>query len=101
VKRIASGCRSFKDARIPNRTCIIVPGVADETGPAPDVMRGEETQLLGCCIALQELLKEDYDEDETRVMILPGTHSKWTLTLTLTLVTLVAFFQVHILNGVS
>ena len=46
----------------------IVPGVScvDEAG-VPDVMRGEETQILG---VLQDL------EDDSLVC-LPGTHSKW------------------------
>jgi 2-dehydro-3-deoxygalactonokinase len=44
----------------------IVPGLARrETNRAPDVMRGEETQIFG--LDLKEALA-----------ILPGTHSKWT-----------------------
>ncbi|MBT6275849.1 MAG: 2-dehydro-3-deoxygalactonokinase [Chromatiales bacterium] len=44
----------------------IVPGVAlDVDGGAPDVMRGEETQVLGVA-----------DRDNATV-VLPGTHSKW------------------------
>ena len=47
----------------------IVPGVSfrDARG-APDVMRGEETQILGALAA------ERRDEG---VFVLPGTHSKW------------------------
>lgn len=47
---------------------LIVPGycVRDQTGQ-PDVMRGEETQLLGAC-ALGH---------DTGWFVLPGTHSKW------------------------
>jgi 2-dehydro-3-deoxygalactonokinase len=49
----------------------IVPGVADTApGRAPDVMRGEETQLLGL-LALQPALAAG-----CRVLM-PGTHSKW------------------------
>ena len=51
------------------RSAWIVPGVScrDQTG-VPDVMRGEETQLLG---VLKELpLKSAW-------VCLPGTHSKW------------------------
>jgi 2-dehydro-3-deoxygalactonokinase len=46
----------------------IVPGVSyvDESG-VPDVMRGEETQILG----VMEQLREE------AVVCLPGTHSKW------------------------
>jgi 2-dehydro-3-deoxygalactonokinase len=46
----------------------IVPGLSCERDGVPDVMRGEETQLLG---ALQ-LLGAD-----TAWLVLPGTHSKW------------------------
>ena len=46
-----------------------VPGVADRSVPdAPDVMRGEETQVC----ALLGLLQQG-----THVLCLPGTHSKW------------------------
>jgi 2-dehydro-3-deoxygalactonokinase len=46
----------------------IVPGVSyvDESG-VPDVMRGEETQILGVMDAL----------DDDCLVCLPGTHSKW------------------------
>lgn len=45
----------------------IVPGLARrDAGEAPDVMRGEETQIFGL----------DLDD---ALAILPGTHSKWTL----------------------
>ena len=46
-----------------------VPGVADHnTDDAPDVMRGEETQV---CALLGQL------HHGTHVLCLPGTHSKW------------------------
>lgn len=49
--------------------CIhIVPGVRDAAGP--DVMRGEETQLIGA-LELQPHLAEGTP------LVLPGTHSKW------------------------
>ena len=50
------------------RTAWIVPGVScvDDSG-VPDVMRGEETQILG---VLDEL-------DRDGLVCLPGTHSKW------------------------
>jgi 2-dehydro-3-deoxygalactonokinase len=44
----------------------IVPGVALETEARADVMRGEETQIIGSAPA-----------DWTGVAIAPGTHSKW------------------------
>jgi 2-dehydro-3-deoxygalactonokinase len=60
--------------RVPGTRLSIVPGLLcrDETG-TPDVMRGEETQILG---ALDEL---DETGDEPRLIVLPGTHSKWAL----------------------
>lgn len=53
-------------------TVAIVPGVSC-TSPlgAPDVMRGEETQLLGA-LKLQPKLASG-----KRILVLPGTHSKW------------------------
>ncbi|WP_158753085.1 2-dehydro-3-deoxygalactonokinase [Dyella sp. S184] len=47
----------------------IVPGLRNPQGP--DVMRGEETQLLGA-LALRPALAAD------STWLLPGTHSKWT-----------------------
>lgn len=50
----------------------IVPGMDlagdDEEGELPDVMRGEETQVLGALLAADQ---------DTGVFVLPGTHSKW------------------------
>ena len=46
----------------------IVPGLCMQSSAAPDVMRGEETQVFG---ALQ-LLGLDFAR-----LVLPGTHSKW------------------------
>ena len=48
----------------------IVPGLCCERDGIPDVMRGEETQLLGA-LALRPALIPD------STWILPGTHSKW------------------------
>lgn len=44
----------------------ILPGVAQRNAAEPDVMRGEETQLLG-------VVAHDY----TGLVCIPGTHSKW------------------------
>jgi 2-dehydro-3-deoxygalactonokinase len=54
----------LKEVRWKNHRAWIVPGVScrDAAG-VPDVMRGEETQILGCGV------------DGT--ICLPGTHSKW------------------------
>jgi 2-dehydro-3-deoxygalactonokinase len=45
----------------------IVPGLAQRNPAAPDVMRGEETQLLGAFGG----------ETGDRLACMPGTHSKW------------------------
>jgi 2-dehydro-3-deoxygalactonokinase len=44
----------------------ILPGVAQADAASPDVMRGEETQLLGVT-----------EPDFTGLVCIPGTHSKW------------------------
>jgi 2-dehydro-3-deoxygalactonokinase len=44
----------------------ILPGVAQAEADRPDVMRGEETQLLGVT-----------EPDFTGLCCIPGTHSKW------------------------
>jgi 2-dehydro-3-deoxygalactonokinase len=44
----------------------ILPGVAQSRAERPDVMRGEETQLLGVT-----------EPDFTGLVCIPGTHSKW------------------------
>ncbi|TCS58979.1 2-dehydro-3-deoxygalactonokinase [Primorskyibacter sedentarius] len=49
------------------RTVHFVTGMTDESGGAPDVMRGEETQIVGAL--------DGIGGDGTFVM--PGTHSKW------------------------
>ncbi|WP_407160420.1 2-dehydro-3-deoxygalactonokinase [Bradyrhizobium sp. STM 3557] len=46
----------------------ILPGVAQAQAEQPDVMRGEETQLLGVT-----------EVDFTGLVCIPGTHSKWVL----------------------
>ena len=44
----------------------ILPGIAQARPDRPDVMRGEETQLLGVT-----------EPDFTGLVCIPGTHSKW------------------------
>ena len=57
-----------KLVRIDDRTAII-PGVSTLAGGRPDVMRGEEVQLLGAVAA--ELAPGD------ALLVQPGTHCKW------------------------
>lgn len=48
----------------------IVPGLATEADGMPDVLRGEEVQVVG---ALQSMA----DPAGDHLLVLPGTHSKW------------------------
>ncbi|MCL1498929.1 2-dehydro-3-deoxygalactonokinase [Xanthomonas nasturtii] len=58
-----------EDSLLPGRMLWFVPGVSTgEYDGVPDVMRGEETQLVGLIAALG---------DGEHVACLPGTHSKW------------------------
>ncbi|MFO3704311.1 2-dehydro-3-deoxygalactonokinase [Xanthomonas codiaei] len=65
---LAAAMRRYDDL-LPGRTLWFVPGVStgERTG-VPDVMRGEETQLVGLLASLGE---------GDHVACLPGTHSKW------------------------
>jgi 2-dehydro-3-deoxygalactonokinase len=55
-------------APVPATRLRIVPGLAQH-GRSPDVMRGEETQIVGALAAQPDLADG--------VVVLPGTHSKW------------------------
>ncbi|WP_421915359.1 2-dehydro-3-deoxygalactonokinase [Mesorhizobium sp.] len=56
-------------ARVPGqrRDIRIVPGLAQRQADAPDVMRGEETQLAGAGLPAKG----------RHIVCMPGTHSKW------------------------
>ncbi len=54
---------------VPDTALHIVPGVA-RTGDRPDVMRGEETQIVG-------VLEIEPTLAAHSTIVLPGTHSKW------------------------
>ncbi len=57
-------------ARTPDGTLLIVPGlVCRDARGVPDVMRGEETQILGALA----------DDAAVTLVVLPGTHSKWAI----------------------
>ncbi|RJT34151.1 2-dehydro-3-deoxygalactonokinase [Mesorhizobium waimense] len=58
-------------ARVPGqqRDIRIVPGLAQRLADAPDVMRGEETQLAGSGLPA----------NGRHLVCMPGTHSKWVL----------------------
>jgi len=61
---LAGALASAADGRL-----FIVPGVVQDGG-APNVMRGEETQIVGALAARPDLA-------ERSLLVLPGTHSKW------------------------
>ncbi len=53
-----------------DRSLHLVPGLSkDPAGSLPDVMRGEETQVVGALQALPDL--------HDALFVMPGTHSKW------------------------
>ncbi|TPK05943.1 2-dehydro-3-deoxygalactonokinase [Mesorhizobium sp. B2-5-9] len=58
-------------ARVPGqkRDIRIIPGLAQRLADAPDVMRGEETQLAGAGLPAKG----------RELVCMPGTHSKWVL----------------------
>lgn len=67
ITRIGDGLARISTAS--GQPVHVVPGLRDPSGP--DVMRGEETQILGA-LSLRPQLKAN------SIVVLPGTHSKWT-----------------------
>jgi 2-dehydro-3-deoxygalactonokinase len=69
---IAAGMTRLTAHGLPGRRLFIAPGLADHSpGRAPEVMRGEETQVLG--------LLDQLGGDGPHTVCLPGTHSKWAM----------------------
>ena len=67
---IAAGLREVVAPSLPGRRVWIVPGLAlRPAGAPPEVMRGEETQILG--------LPGEITDAGVHHICLPGTHSKW------------------------
>lgn len=54
-----------------------VPGLRDDSGPYPDVMRGEETEIIGYLVQAASAGEAPAGEDSAKLLILPGTHTKW------------------------
>lgn len=54
--------------RIAGSDCWIVPGMSLDSAAQPEVMRGEECQILGALLMQQQ---------SDGVFVTPGTHSKW------------------------
>jgi 2-dehydro-3-deoxygalactonokinase len=67
---IAAGMREVAAASLPGRRVWIVPGLAHHPADEPpEVMRGEEVQIIG--------LPGEISEAGSHCICLPGTHSKW------------------------
>jgi 2-dehydro-3-deoxygalactonokinase len=58
----------IKAGRVAGSDCWIVPGVSLDSAIQPEVMRGEECQILGALLTRRQT---------DGVFLLPGTHSKW------------------------
>jgi 2-dehydro-3-deoxygalactonokinase len=70
LAEVAAGLVELDADALPGRRLGIVPGVSSrDAAAAPDVMRGEETQVLG--------LLERLPGAGPHTVCLPGTHSKW------------------------
>lgn len=65
VDRLAGALTTLSTA---GRTLHLVPGLRDPS--RPDVMRGEETQVVGVLVQSPEIARRG-------CLLLPGTHSKW------------------------
>jgi 2-dehydro-3-deoxygalactonokinase len=69
ANELASAMHHYRDANLPGRELWFVPGVTTNNGgDVPDVMRGEETQIIGLLATLKS---------GKHSVCLPGTHSKW------------------------
>ncbi len=69
-EQIAAGMREVAAPSLPGRRVWIVPGLAHRPAhEPPEVMRGEETQVLG--------LADELTGTGAHWVCLPGTHSKW------------------------
>lgn len=75
-----------------DRDIRILPGIAQRDPKAPDVMRGEETQLLGALGA---------DAAGDAVVCMPGTHSKWVRTSGATVERFATFMTGELFDAVS
>lgn len=70
LQALASQLQPLADTALPGRRLLIAPGLADHpAGGTPEVMRGEETQLMG--------LIDRLEGPGPHTLCLPGTHSKW------------------------
>jgi 2-dehydro-3-deoxygalactonokinase len=70
----------------------ILPGIAQRDAKAPDVMRGEETQLLGAL---------GFEAAGEALVCMPGTHSKWVRVKDGTVAQFSTFMTGELFNAVS
>ena len=75
-----------------DRDIRILPGIAQRDPKAPDVMRGEETQLLGAL---------GMDAAGEAIVCMPGTHSKWVRTNRATVERFATFMTGELFDAVA
>ncbi len=75
-----------------DRDIRILPGIAQRDPKAPDVMRGEETQLLGAL---------GMDAAGEAIVCMPGTHSKWVRTNRATVERFATFMTGELFDAVT
>lgn len=68
VVAVQAGTAEPDERFLAGRDVRIVPGMIDRNNSVPDVMRGEETQIVGLLDTLDAGIQ---------TLCLPGTHSKW------------------------
>ena len=68
---VAKWSRATLFTELPGLQVALATGLCDESRAAPDVMRGEETQVYGA-LQLDATLRSG-----SHLLVLPGTHSKW------------------------
>lgn len=76
ANRLAASLAEVRTAR--GVTLHIVPGVL-ERGTLPNVMRGEETQILGAMLDESRSADKAHAANQTTLVGLPGSHAKWAI----------------------
>ena len=74
IRLLHDGMKTISLPRISKCPFTLIPGIRSD-GDTPeerDMMRGEETELIG----LRELMKDRTETDENCLWVLPGSHSK-------------------------
>lgn len=76
AKKISEGRITFEARGV--EVSIISGLKAENPIGSPDVMRGEELQLMGW-MQLNNMVEAESSTHQTRLVVLPGTHNKWVL----------------------